>query len=453
MKNKLSYFIGVAFVLCYTSTFTSCINGVDDECLEQKLSGEGESNNEEEEEIPDLNGNYCAGGDFDLTMTYNGEELTGKKVTVAADEMNETAVITLAGIEQDLSSLVGGLVPFSFTGFSPIPGVKEITFTDVKLYKRDGAYQFAGEETNPAYTLTYQGTIDNEKMNISIKHQLVNQKLAGTWNLAPIKNTGNSKDFAPLWCDWQSEMITSLGIVYIDMFGTGKLSELKLNKYNFNGIFTLLAGSLSPVVMNMLLGQTIGLENIVGNTLRDITAEGNGCMFATYSYSGDLQKPEWSSEMPHNALRYYYGKEGQIYLEANTDLIVSLIGGLINPAITRADPQVTVQLGKELVALLVPVLQEGIPCDYVLDGNNLTINIDGQLLKAILSKLMQLANDEVAHPYVMDFISTLGDFSTNIEELLNTMPDALKYQKINKETGEPEGECGDIKLGLRFVKG
>ncbi len=452
MKNKLSYFIGVAFVLCYTSTFTSCINGVDDEYLEQKLSGEGESNNEEGEELPDLNGDYCVGGDFDLKMTYNGEELSGKKVTIAADELNETAVITLAGVEQDLSSLVGGLVPFSFTSFSPIPGVKEITFTNVRLYKSGTSYLFTGEEVNPTYTMTYQGTIENEKMSIDIKHQLVNQELAGTWKLAPVKNTGNSKDFAPLWCDWQSEMVTSLGIIYIDMFGTGRPSPLALNKYNFNGIFTLLAGSLSPIVMNMLLGQQIGLENIVGNMLQSINAEKNGCMFATYSYSGDLQHPEWSSDMPHNALRYYYGKEGQIYLEANTDLIVSLIGGLINPTITRADPQVTVQLGKDLVEILIPVLQEGIPCDYVLDGNNLIVNIDGQLLKKLLSKLMELANDEVAHPYVMDFINTLGDFSTNIEELLSTMPDALKYQKINKETGEPEGECGDVKLGLRFVK-
>ena len=42
MKNKLLYLIGVASVLCYTSTFTSCINGVDDDYLE--LRGGSDNN-------------------------------------------------------------------------------------------------------------------------------------------------------------------------------------------------------------------------------------------------------------------------------------------------------------------------------------------------------------------------------------------------------------------------
>ena len=42
MKNKLFYLIGVVAALCYTSTFTSCINGVDDEYLE--LRGDSDNN-------------------------------------------------------------------------------------------------------------------------------------------------------------------------------------------------------------------------------------------------------------------------------------------------------------------------------------------------------------------------------------------------------------------------
>lgn len=34
-------------------------------------------------------------------------------------------------------------------------------------------------------------------------------------------------------------------------------------------------------------------------------------MYAIYSYSGDLEHPQWSSSdgMPHNAMRYYYDPE------------------------------------------------------------------------------------------------------------------------------------------------
>lgn len=67
MKNKLFYLIGVASLLCYSGTFTSCINGVDDEYLEQKIT-EGTGSGEEGEEIPDLNGEYSMVGDFDLEI-------------------------------------------------------------------------------------------------------------------------------------------------------------------------------------------------------------------------------------------------------------------------------------------------------------------------------------------------------------------------------------------------
>lgn len=78
MKNKLSYLIGVACLLSYTGTFTSCVNGVDDEYLEQKFTESGETDNESEE-LPDLNGDYSIEGDYELVMTCNGEVLEGKK--------------------------------------------------------------------------------------------------------------------------------------------------------------------------------------------------------------------------------------------------------------------------------------------------------------------------------------------------------------------------------------
>lgn len=95
MKNRLFYLIGTALLLCSTGTFTSCINGVDDEYLDQKNIGGG-SAKDDESELPDLNGEYSENGDFELKMTYNGEKMGGKKVIVMADEKLETATFTLA---------------------------------------------------------------------------------------------------------------------------------------------------------------------------------------------------------------------------------------------------------------------------------------------------------------------------------------------------------------------
>lgn len=493
MKNKLFYLIGVASLLSYTGTFTSCVNGVDDEYLDQVITDGGGSNNEgEEEEIPELSGEYYEGGDFELKMFYNGDELTGKKVIIAADETNETATITFTGTELQLESAIsqaipgyGGLVSglgLDFTTFSPVPGVKEITFSNVKLFKRGATYLFEGEDTNPAYLISFKGTIEDGVMEVSIKHELTIDKLAGTWKLAPMNErpTANAAAlFSPLWCDWDSRLNTNLGTIQAGLF------PLNLDM-PFNGVFSILGGTSSKMVMNMLLGQNISTQTIIVNMLQSITAQRDGCMFATYSYSGDFSKPEWSSEMNRNILRYYYnpevaekdvevvvaedfskGKEIRevriakatpILLEANPSFLMDMILGLLAPA-TRGistrneDPEATKELGRQLFKVLVPILQKGIPCDAVLEDGKLMLNIDGVVMRELLSKLMAVLNDDLVKPVIVGALSGLGDFGPNIELLLETMPDALKYHHLNKETGEPEGQCGEVKLGLKFVRG
>ncbi|WP_195406210.1 DUF4925 domain-containing protein [Bacteroides congonensis] len=459
MKNKLFYLIGVATFLCYTSTFTSCINGVDDEYLELvNNGGSGNSNKDDEAiELPDLNGDYVAGGEFELVkMTYNGEELTGKAVNIAADEQNQTATITLTGTEQDLTEMLGGLMEFKFTTLSPVPGVKEIILPNVKLYNSGTSYLFKGEVIEPTYILSYEGTIEDGKMNINLKHELVGDNpLAGTWILAPLKDAGNSPAYAPLWFECDSKVKVDLGKIQAGSFG------LPVNQ-PIQGIISLLTGSMSSMIMNGILGQNIKVEQLVLNMLRDITAEKSGSIFATYSYSEDVTTPQWSSEMSHNILRYYYGEEeGKFFVEANADFLANAIGGLIpniatSAPITRAgDPEQTKAIGRELVAMLIPLLRDGIPCEYTFDNvqnGELAINIEGECLRKLLLKVLELANDEYAKTFVEEFInSSLGDFAGNIKLLLQNAPAGLTYY----EGTSPEnysGECGPAKLGLKFVR-
>lgn len=456
MKNKSFYLIGVAALLCCANTFTSCINGVDDDYLELVNNGGGGADNgngDETIELPDLNGDYVAGGELELVkMTYNGEELTGKAVNVATDEQNQTATITLTGTEQDLTEMLGGLMEFKFTTLSPVPGVREVILPDVKLYNSGTSYLFKGELIEPTYTLTYDGTIEDGKMNINLNHELAGvNPLAGTWNLAPLKDSGNAPQFAPLWFECDSKVKINLG----------KISILPINQ-PIQGIIGLLTGSMSTLITNGILGKNIKVEQLVLNMLRDITAEKSGGIFATYSYSEDITVPQWSSEMSHNILRYYYGEEeGKFFVEANADFLVNAIGGLIpsiaaSAPITRAgDPEHTKEIGRELIAMLTPLLRDGIPCEYSFDNvqnGELAINIEGECLRKLLLKVLELANDEYAKAFVDQFIdSSLGDFAENIKLLLQNAPAGLTYY----EGTSPEnysGECGPAKLGLKFVR-
>ena len=505
MKNKLFYYVGAALLIGSTCTFTSCVNGVDDEYLDQVITGGGDSNNEgEEEEIPELSGEYYEGGELELKMFYNDYELTGKKVIVAADEINETATITFTGTELKLEDAISAAIPgygglvsglgLDFTTFGPVPGIKEMTFPEIKLYKNGGTYVFDGKETAPTYSMSFQGTIEDGVMEIKIKHELTNDKLAGKWKLADKfdKPKANAAPlFAPLWCDWDSRIITSLGKIPIEML-PGYFADLDLSNANFNGIFGVLTSAgTSGKVMDLLLGKQITIESLVCNMLQSVTAEKSGCMYAIYNWNEDFTdttNPLWSSPdgMSHNILRYYYnpevaekdveiviaedfskGKEIRetrtakaipVLLEANPSFLMDMILGMLAPA-TRGistrndDPEATKELGRQLFKVLVPILQKGIPCDAVLEDGKLMLNIDGVVMREFLSKLMAVLNDDLVKPVIMDALSGLGDVGTNIGELLNTMPDALKYHHLNKETGEPEGECGEVKLGLKFVRG
>lgn len=462
MKNKLSYLIGVACLLSYTGTFTSCVNGVDDEYLEQKFT-ESSGTDNESEELPDLNGDYSIEGDYELTMTCNGELLEGKKVVMAVDETNESASITFTAAETDLESIIG-LIPganliqglgLRYTGNSPVPGEKEITITNVPLFRNGSNYMFKGSYVQPTYTMNYDGKIENAKMAVNINYELTNQKLAGIWNLAPVNTNGlmegiTCKTTSPLWIDWDSNVAIDPG----DIEGVTNL------KQSPNGIFTYLIVLLDDPLLAGSLPINLPVQRWISNLLKSVTAKPNGGMYAIYSYSGDLEHPLWSGVdgMPHNAMRYYYDPEKpdeRIYLELNSGFLVNIIKGFITPN-TRADIDYgnTKEIGKQLVKLVVPLLEKGIPCDYKLEGNKMTLNIDGVVLRDILAKLVELANDPAAQSVINSFLDdqNLGAYKENIALLLSTLPNALKYKDYDEKANSGSGECTYVNLGLKLVK-
>ena len=207
MKNKLFYLISAACLLSYTGTFTSCVNGVDDEYLEQKMTN---STTSSEDELPDLNGEYSMVGDYDLEMTCNGDLLEGQKVVMAVDEKNESATITFTAVETDLESVIGLIqganliqgMGLKYTGNCPVPGEKELTFTNVPVYRNGSTYAFKGDLVKPTYTMEYEGKIIDGKMTLNFKYELTESKLAGIWKTKANVYTGSSATMTPLWYDW-----------------------------------------------------------------------------------------------------------------------------------------------------------------------------------------------------------------------------------------------------------
>lgn len=452
MKNKLSYLISVACFLSYTSTFTSCVNGVDDEYLEQKIT-EGTGSEEEGEELPDLNGEYSMQGDFDLKMICNGDELEGQKVVMAVDENNETATITFSALETDLESVIG-LIPganliqgmgLKYTGSCVIPGEKELTFTNVPLYKNGSSYIFKGSLIEPTYTMKFEGKMADEKMSMEVNYELTNQTLAGTWMLQKPNLELPSPSMTPLWFDWDTDIQIRFG--EINMPGLGNMS---IDTYTPNELQGLL-----------YLAKMFGVfdaQQMIADLLQSITAMPNGSLYATYAWDNDTSNPDrWSSNMSRNIVRYYYDEEkaDRLYLDINGQFLVNTIKSLVQPSPgTRGAAEDLKALGTELIEFLKPALEKGIPCTYKLDGNKMSINIDGEFLLGALRLIAKVGNNEAALGFLMPLIQSepsIAAYAPNIKIFLKRLPDLLTY-KTEKGNGTFEGECKYVKIGLHLEK-
>lgn len=461
MKNKVFNLACAAFLLFSVGTFTSCSND-DDPVKEEKPGGGGNNTDDgDDDNVLDLNGTYSesASADGTLTMTYNGASLTGKKVTFMADEDNTSAVIELAGETLDFTDMISGLLPWEVETYSPVPGMKTLMLNEVELTTdEDGNVSFEGEEIQPTFTLGYKGTVaedesGNKVMTIELTHQLTADKLVGVWDLAPVKTYGSGDhngDRAPLW--WQIDSDVEINL--------GKVSIVTL-KGNLDGLLNTICG-LGALVFPEVNGVK-GLEQMIAGVLKGVTAYEDGSMTATYAWNDDWKNPQWSSEMPANSLRYYYGEsEGQLYLEVNPSLIVDLVSGLINPASRAGDPEVTKEIGRKLIEKLNPVLAAGVPITYTLDGDKLRVHIDEKLMLDIFQILGELLQDEYASGYIEDFLPSLGlgDMTSLVSNLLKQLPYVVRYHDGDAAaeveeagTGNLTGQCGYVRLGFDLVRG
>lgn len=452
MRNKLSYLVGVAALLCYTSTFTSCINGVDDEYLDQKITDNGGTGKDDENAIPDINGDYSVEGDYDLKMTYNGYELGGKKVIVQADEKFETATFTLAGTTKDLSALSNLLegMGATFTTYSPIPGEKEVILKGVKLFRSGKDFKFEGAETYPTFTITYKGQILDDVMTININHELIREEndLLGAWKMGAVKEetnainllNNNDNDYtksSPLFLNWVSDVKVNMGSVPT---GLSFPVTIEVNR-PMNGIFNLL---MSQLVSSQFLKPSV--EQAIPKLIEYIATEKTGGMYASYSWTG-VDAPEYSQDMSHNIIRYYFDKEhaDKVRIEVDADYLLTTLGGLMGGlarSTTRAEaqPDEAKVIGKELVNKLRPQLEQGFLCDYKIEGDNMTINIDGAVLKDLLVSIGKLLNDPfVEHNLGLEGIAGIEQYLPNIKLLIKNFPSALE-------------DGTEVKLGFHMVR-
>lgn len=468
MKKHFYYWAGAALFLCVAPMFTSCTETKYEAIECPPCNGGGNGEDEDSEGPAAFDGTYSSESDADgtLKMTYNGEELPGKSVTFMTNSDGETANIELAGSEVDLTSLIGGLMEFKYTSYSPVPGQKTILLSDVELTPNEdeSAYSFEATVNEATYGLVCKGTVTDGEMTVDIEHTLSNEELVGFWSTLDAKTSSGSEpaNLRPMAFNWESNVDMNLGKILI------------LNiKGNPNKILNTLFGTLGSFALNSILGiKQNGVEGVVAAALDGVGAEKNGGMYASYMYNIDLNNldfnnPLYSTNMSRNIMRYYFGEGNQLFIEANGDYLVSMAGALMN---SRAgDPEATKEIARELIAKLVPILEKGFPCTYELNGEELVVTLDKVFVRDVFEILARLANDPFAMDYVKSFVDGLGlgDEKDLIMNLLTQLPYATKYAEGDAAAaataaaagedpvaaGNLSGECGGINVSLYFKKG
>lgn len=321
---------------------------------------------DDDEPVPSLDVNATYSGES-LDLTYSGEKLLGKVVTFNSN-YGEPATLELRG-ELDLSSLLPSTKETPVVSMAPgvIPGEVTTTIANVPLTLDGTKYVFEGTDSQNGRTATYKGSVEKGKLTLSIENEMPDNEMLGTWNL-------------------------------------GSTSVLSLVWNSDKGI--LLPGS-SEEWPTSSLAQLVPMmvDPMIKGALKTISLNKDGNIVANYLKSGS-----WV-DSPLN-IAYYYMKDDKMYVQLNIQVMLAVINQ------TKADG------GMGDIAQFLPLLSEGVPVSYKVEGNKARVTLEKDILLPVLSFI--LSNDAITELILSKVPS---DMQALVGALLPQFPEVLKATK------------------------
>lgn len=309
-----------------------------------------------------------------LILAVNGEPMVGKVATFTPATASSKATISLSGEALDLSALIGG----SKSDNQPstmlqtcgvIPGSPEVT---IPVEIENG--EFAGTFETEYCTFSYSGDLSKNSLEMTIADlALKNKALVGTsWKpVQPHYNDMGMMEGAP-YINWISSATFTPG------FPPNMLATM------------MCSSAFIPFPTPENPEGTIDVENILVKLLQDVSFQADGNIIANYTDSKTFQ-PAIS---PKNIIQYVITGANSMKLYINPQLIIydvmqsgraADMSGLISEAMK-----------------LVPMLSEGIPAQYRIKDDVMTVYLDTDLLLPLLKAAAPMFEDE-------DFVKMILD--------------------------------------------
>lgn len=337
MKKNFLYLFTV---LCTLSLFTACSD--DDE--------KGDPNG------LDVNKSYSG---ETLNLTYGNAPLLGKAVSFETKD-GKSATIRMDGA-LDMSILKELLNPSKSTAIPSlapgvVPGQLFTNFFNVPIILSGDKYTFEGTDYSDGVEIKYSGSVQKDKLTMSVDVKMPQNELMGAWNLA-----------APsLLINWETSATIKVNGAWFHM----PPEELELP-------VSRVLSMAGPIILNM-----------VSESLQSITFGEDGNITASYKKKDNAG---WKTS-PIN-LAQYYVKDGKMYLQLNITQILA-----------------TVQAGRSkaevfpswinLLLNLANYLSEGIPLRYNAADGKAQLTLE----KDVIEKLMALLADDTLSGMIIEKI-------------------------------------------------
>lgn len=332
-----------------------------------------------------------------LVLTYSGEPMLGKKVVFTPDANDGSkATLTLSGV-LDPSILAGFMSreDASSTVAAPgvIPGQLTTTF-DVDLTISGDEVSFKGTTEQSGCTIAYEGNATGSNLTLNLNVTMPENDLANTtWTVVPFDNV--TYESLPIHFVWESSKEISIMEGYSLPVGTIVELALRMPLIGDQSV----NGALTQVFHSVTFG-----------TDGNITAE----------YKKNMTDTEWA-ESPLNMAQYTAGG-GNLLLYLNPSQIIANVQ---NSRLSRATSS---EIIANLISGVLPMLSQGVPVKYTLDGSNLKVYLGADLLLPLMQAVTPIFQDEAFVQQIMDMVAnnpSLGMMSSMVGPVLQQLPEVI----------------------------
>lgn len=358
MKKSFLYLFTV---LCTLNMFTAC------------------SDDDDSKDPNGLEVNATYSGE-NLDLKYSDVALLGKEISFETKD-GKTATLTMKGTfdMSVISGLINGgsksaLIPNLVPGV--IPGEITTTISNVPLTLSGEKYTFEGTDSGNGREVKYTGSVEKDKLVLSLNVTMPKNDLTGNWKLA----------VQPLNLVW------SAGDATIDLSGFSDIPELS-----------------RPIPVSMaapMIGELAG--GVLRRVLESISYGEDGNITARYMKKG---ASDWQSS-PLNLAQYYI-KNNKLYVQLNIAQILATVEANKSKADIGSSE---ILKFLEAIKLIAPYLSEGVPLSYSVSNGTAQVTLGYD----VLGKLFALLTDEDLSGLI------LGKLPDNIKAVMAQIPGILE---------------------------